>query len=483
MNNSNKFKGLLFLQVIIALLISSCTKNLDELRKDPEAVAKAIPASFLSNALYTATSTLVTQGHTINDQLMQVSVLKQNDNEIHRYIILPNNYTSAWTPLYKPLVNIEEMIKSARSTNDPNYESIGLTLKSWILSNITDIYGDVPFTEALRGVEAITTPKFDPQKQIYDSIFVYLERANNGYVLNKPLGGEDLLFNATSSAANMMKWKKFTNSLRLRLLMRVEKKGAEYTNQIKMILSDPSKYPMMQNVSDGAALYYTGITPFLNPFFGYRDFDFNQKLQYSAFFIDYLKGVDDPRLPVIATKTSGGEYLGVPTGYPTSQQSVISNTSYSTYQPDLKSNDKMGSILQYAEVEFLLSEAALKGYSSDDPKVHYDNGIKASMNYWGITSIPSDFLNNPEIAYDGTLEQIMTQKYFALFGNGFDQWFEYRRTGFPVMVPGPEMANDGMMPSRIPYPLIESIYNLDNYNQAVTQMGGDDINVKVWWQK
>lgn len=465
------------------VLFGSCVKSFDDLRKDPEAVSIALPSSFLSNALYEATSTLVTQGHTINDQLMQVNVLRQNDNEIHRYKILPGNYTGMWNPLYKRLNDIDEMIRLAVQRNDANYQAVGLTLKSWLMSNITDIYGDVPFTEALKGVDGVTTPKFDPQQQIYDSLLAFLEKANDLFVLNKVLGGEDLLFNAGTTAANMLKWKKFANSLRLRLLMRIEKKGTAYQDQLRMLLADANKYPLMSAVQDGAVLYYTNITPFVNPFFSYRDFDFNQKLVYSEYFINYLQDVGDPRLAVYATKTSGGTYQGAPTGYPVAQQNVISNTSFSTYPIEFKANDKMGSILQYAEVEFLLAEAVLKGYMNGDAKTNYDKGIKASMDYWGVSNIPANFLSHPKIAWDGTLEQIITQKYFALFTNGFDQWHEYRRTGFPVLTPGPEMDNNGVMPSRIPYPLTESLYNSNNYNEAVARMGGDDINSKVWWQR
>lgn len=481
MKTFNKI-SLLFL-ALVAVVLSGCFKNFDELREDPEAVSIALPSSFLSNALYNATTTFATQGHTINDQLMQVNVLRQNDNEIHRYIILPGNFTGMWNPLYKPLVDLKEMQTLAAQRGDANYEAIGLTLTAWIMSNITDIYGDVPFTEALRGVEGLTTPKFDPQQQIYDSLFVYLEKANKLFVLNKVLGGEDLLYNSGTTAANMLKWKKFTNSLRLRLLMRAEKKGAPYKDQIRAMLADPAKYPLMSSVADGASLYYTNVTPFLNPFFSYRDFDFNEKLNYSDFFIEYLEAVGDPRLPVISTKTSGGEYKGVPTGYPVTQQNVISNTSYSTYPASFKSNNKMGSILQYAEVEFLLAEAVLKGFVTGNAKTHYDKGIKASMDYWGVTTIPAAFLAHPEIAYDGTMEQIITQKYFALFTNGFDQWFEYRRTGYPVLTPGPEMQNNGVMPARIPYPLSESLYNSKNYEEAAARMGGDNMNSKVWWQQ
>lgn len=106
---------------------------------------------------------------------------------------------------------------------DRNYTAIAYTLEAWLIAEITDIYGDVPFSDALKGAEGNSTPKFDTQKQIYDSIFVFLDRANDLYDLNKPLTGDDILYNANVTA-NVTKWKRFTNALTLRLLMRVEKK-------------------------------------------------------------------------------------------------------------------------------------------------------------------------------------------------------------------------------------------------------------------
>ncbi len=482
MKLKNRSYRILFMLVCLSALLTanSCTKSIDDLRKDPEAVAGATPSSFLSGSLYDVVTNLVTSGHTINNQLMQVSVLKQNDNEIHRYIINPGNFSGLWN--YRPVANFNEMYDLAVKTNQPNYAAIALTLKAFTIASITDTYGDVPYSQALKGLEGNVTPAYDSQKSIYESLIASLDQANDLYLLNVPLAGEDLLFGA-NVASNMIKWKKFTNSLRLRLLMRIEKKGTNYGAMISAMLANPTKYPLMTSVTDGAALYYTGVTPYLNPFFGYRDTDFNDKLIYSSYFINYLKDVNDPRLPVWATSLPGGVYEGVQTGYPSSQQGTISGRAWSTFQIALKTNNKMGSMLQYAELEFLLAEACLKGYMADAAKTHYDKAIKASMDYWGVATVPANFTTNAKIAYNGTLEQIITQKYFALFGNGMEQWSEYRRTNFPTLTPGPEVSNNGKMPNRIPYPTVESLYNKESYTAAAAAIGGDNMNSKVWWQQ
>ena len=94
----------------------------------------------------------------------------------------------------------------------------------------------------------------------------------------------------------------------------------------------------------------------------------------------------------------------------------------------------------------------------------------------------SDF-TNPKAAYAGTLERIMLQKYYALYFNDYQQWFEYRRTGFPVLPKGAGLMNNGIMPVRFKYPVTVVTNNNANYKKAVASMGGDDINTKVWWEK
>jgi hypothetical protein len=97
--------------------------------------------------------------------------------------------------------------------------------------------------------------------------------------------------------------------------------------------------------------------------------------------------------------------------------------------------------------------------------------------------MPATYLTNPNVAYNGSLERIMLQKYVALFFVDQQQWFEKRRTGFPVLPNNGGLLNNGNMPSRLMYPPNPRVLNTTNYQAAVQQMGGDNINVKVWWNK
>lgn len=471
-------------KIIICLLsaisiLSSCTTNLDDLRAHPEGVENPQASSLLNNSLYQAVGHIQYQAHSVNTQLAQVTVVRQQqgNNQIHRYQMNAGTFNRMWAAPYRQLLNFKVMRKLAEESNDANYTAIALTLESWLISNITDIYGDVPYTDALNGMEGNTTPKFDTQKQIYDSIFVNLERANSLYDLTTPLSGDDLLYNA-NVAANLTKWQRFTNALTLRLLMRVEAKDPEYRDKLIHLLADPSRYPLMRNNDDGATLNYTNITPFLGPFYTVRDMAFNGAINFSSSFIAKLASTNDPRLELWSTRVGGG-FVGIPTGYPADDPGYRTGT-YSTYLLSLKHSQYFGDIMQYAEQQFLLAEAVLKGYLTGDAKTYYDSGVEAALAYWGATD-NTTFINHADVAYDGTLERIMGQKYIALFGNGFQQWHEIRRTGYPTLVVGPDMHNEGKHPARLQYPVSVQLYNRANYDEVVDRIGGDNLNTKVWW--
>lgn len=469
------------LYFVAILFFCSCEKQLNNARVNPEAITSAIPSSFLSPVLYGFITTVELRSHDINNEFMQVDAARQETDQLHRYVVNPSVYNEVWNELYPVLNNNEAMLQSAIANADVNYQAIAYTLKALMFSILSDTYGDVPFREALQGDSALAiTPAFDKQQLIYDSLIGYLDRADSLFNTSATLSGT--LSNDILYGGNLVKWKKFANVLQLRLLMRVQKKGSRYTDKIKYILSNPSKYPLMQNQADGAAIYYTNVAPNTNPFATLSAQSFNTtNWAFAHYFINTLNTNKDPRLAIWATKKGG--YIGIPSGYPTTFDDTLAGITYSTFQDSLRQSSLLGSILQYAEQEFMLAEFALNGYSTDNPQTHYLNGLNASITYWGGKATTT-FLTSTPIAYNGTLQQIITQKYFALFTNDLQQWFEYRRTGYPILDPiGSGAVNNGKLPVRIPYPTTEQIYNQTSYNNELKIIGTDDINTLVWWQQ
>lgn len=171
-------------------------------------------------------------------------------------------------------------------------------------------------------------------------------------------------------------------------------------------------------------------------------------------------------------------YKGIPSAYAGAESQFTYNAS--TFNIEQVTNPMEIILLPYSEVEFIKAEVALRGYTSGAEE-HYMNGVKAAIEQVGA-EVPDGYFDNPEVAYDGTLEQIMLQKYYALYFVDYQQWFEYRRTGLPELPTTTAMENDGVMPARFYYPQDVQINNSENYQKALDLLGGpDDINTKVWW--
>jgi hypothetical protein len=161
----------------------------------------------------------------------------------------------------------------------------------------------------------------------------------------------------------------------------------------------------------------------------------------------------------------------------------------SSYLDALKTYQGLGVMMTYAELEFIKAELALRGFNTGStPKLHYEKGIAASMAQWGA-AMPADFITRPGVAYntaasfEGQLEQIMLQKYIAYFFVDYQSWFEKNRTGYPVLPRGTGIPAENKFPVRVPYPTYLQSLNAQSLKDAVAGMGGDDTNIKVWWNK
>jgi hypothetical protein len=419
---------------------------------------------------------------------MQYTARNNSFEQVQRFIFNLSDSNGAWNGFYGRLRDIMMMEQLAIELNNSNYEAIALILKSWIFSILTDVFNDVPYTEAGMAIANDNfTPVYDTQKTIYEGILADLKAANE--MLDPSLGlsfGGDILFNG-----DVNRWKKFANSLRLRLLMRVSNKPEmNAAAEIQEMVENPTAFPLFQSNQDHAVYQYQGSLPNVFPHSTEREFDFNNYVG-SEFMIETLKSLNDPRLPIFFEPTKNSitagnpQYIGLPSGIPAGEsfefnggrdgQSLINNANF------LNNARQKGIIMAYSEVQFILAEAALRGMIDGDPKTYYDKGVKASLDYWGA-EMPEGYLNTGEAAWDGTLENLITQKYISLFWTGFEAWFDYRRTGFPAIVPGPANVNDGKVPVRLIYPTIEQSLNPENYTTAAARIGGDNINSKGWWE-
>jgi hypothetical protein len=475
----------LVLPGIMVLQMVSCTKNFQEINTDPNRSVAATPEALLAPALYDVVTRNQTRALRLTNELMQVHVTVSNSDEIHRYVIRPSESDYMWNNWYLQLTNFRDMYNRAEALNHKSWMGVALICDVWVSSLITDMFGDVPYTESNKGREDLYQPKFDAQKDIYLDLFRKLEEANSLFAANQAIAEDQKTLDPLYDG-DILKWRKFGNSLYLRLLMRVSAKAeANAAAKIKEIAeTNKATYPTFANNAESAILKFTTTPPYTTAFNTYRDFDFNGDNGLSEFFINNLVDWGDPRIDKWAAKVAG-VYEGIPSGYANGQ--VPARKSF--YLAALKNEPLLGNIMNYAELQFILAEAALKGYIGGNPQTFYENGISNAISMWGLT-MPANYLAgeevkwDPAISDDAKLEKIMVQKYFALFFTDFQQWHEYRRTGHPILPKGPGLQNNGMMPARFKYPVAVQSLNRANYDAAVAAMGGpDDLNTKVWWNQ
>ncbi|MCJ8167150.1 SusD/RagB family nutrient-binding outer membrane lipoprotein [Pontibacter sp. E15-1] len=460
----------------------SCTDDFEKINLDPNRIEKISPGTLLNPIIYEMASFNTSRSAAFTFEIMQVSLpFPSPSGGEHRYDIGDNAGSSTWSTYYRWLTNIREMRAAAVEAQDPNYEAIALTLNAWVYSLLTDSFGDVPMVEAGRGDEGIFYPAFDTQQEIYMTILSDLETANGLFDTSRDMiYGTDILY-----GNKVENWQRFCNSLRLRLLLRVSKREEmDSFNKMAQIINNPAEYPVFTKNEEAAILQVSGVPPLVSPWG--RAVDFRTGRAAAAFFLDNLNDLSDPRRERFvgeARMTDGVTsigYKGIPSGY-------AGNDAQFDFIPsdlniELVTAPMIAVIMGYAEVEFIKAELAQKSILSADAQTHYENGVKAAIRQWGI-EVPADYFENPAAAYDGTLERIMLQKYYALYFTDYQQWFEYRRTGLPVLPKTEAMLNDKMVPVRFKYPSSVQVSNSANYRKAVEAMGGDAINTKVWWEK
>lgn len=531
-----KMAGLLFISILLA---NACTKDFKELNTNPTLLSEDLVNP---NYLLSGVQTGIGGGLGASNIGDYCGMTVRGDNApfVDQYD------DGAWNATYTNFCNnLAAIIR--KTEKDPalvNKKAIARILKVWVYSQCTDIYGDIPYSEANKAPdEAIASPKYDIQKDIYLDFFKELKEAAAELDATKDsYGSADFYY-----GGDVSKWKKFANSLRLRLALRVR-----YADQqmAKDNMSDIQEADLITSRSDDAMIFTSDdIEAHQNGSYNTLINDFDNPADRQSFvahqltgkaLLDALVGSSpatnplDPRTKVIAdTAVLDGASLNPPHAsfgfraqpllgsvpvenkYPYGSGSV-SQFSLFWYVPVVEQP-----VLRSSEVYFALAEAALFGLRTGDASAYFKKGIQESITevqdlynngkdkmadvtelvygagfdingflaYKEMKQSEIDaFLASPGTTLTGSdeekLEQIMNQKIIALYPNVLEGWSEWRRTGYPrVLVASNEQSTfHGVAPRRQHYPNNERLINSINNKEALDRMGGtDDMMKKVWW--
>jgi len=394
----------------------------------------------------------------------------------------------------------------------PVAAALGDVLKVAALHRVTDAYGPIPYTELGSGSSHL---KYDSQQDVYKAMFGDLDSAI--VVLNNFAGANSGTYMANYDRVfygDMSKWVKFANTLRLRLALRVA-----YADDA-LFKEEALKSINLGSFLDEDASLHPGSGAWENPLY-VIEYNFNDgDAKAGATIITYMNGYNDPRRSSYFTIGSDGDYHGVRMG-----ASINDDYPKSTLWSKINcSNNDPLMIMSGAESYFLLAEYYLRMGDEASAKGYYEAGVTASFNLWGAsgadsylagTTTPGAYTDpvtsgnsystaltnvavawNSQSSFDGHLEQIITQKYIAIFPEGMEAWAEFRRTGYPKVIPILNNNSGGLIDTntqirRIIYPASEYTANGTNVAAGVELLNkeakdggvGDTGGTKVWWDR
>lgn len=498
--------------IFITALATGCTKDFEEINTNRNNPTSVTPDLLLSGIIKSTMERQVNEAWGIGNIVVQHHAKIQFVNE-DRYGW--NERNDIWNTVYGNYRNLQNIFAATGDNTSNPYYGVGLILKSWMFSLVTDAYGDVPYSEAGKAkTEGVYKPAYDKQEDIYTGILADLKKANEvlAAVPSNAVFNGDIMYGGGSAA--IVKWRKLANSLRLRYLMRISKKK-NVAADMQAILNDAANNPVFQSNADNAELKYFAAAPNQWPLYGSRVGSFDE-FRVSKTLTDRLTALNDPRIKVFGRPTQASVAAGTPViqGVPNGLNDVdalaynggvqgVSRVGYtfaclvcndpSQSPPDPAAPRAL--LMTYAELQFILAEARQKGLiTTGDAVDYYTRGITANFSYWQSVvpasynldiAMPANYLTQSAVDYSGTdtekLAKIALQKWVALYFNGLEAWFDWRRTNMPEIVPGPANLNNDKVPVRYIYPLSEQSLNAENRAAAVQRQGNtDDLNTKMW---
>ncbi|AWW33006.1 SusD/RagB family nutrient-binding outer membrane lipoprotein [Echinicola strongylocentroti] len=498
------------------VLLTSC-KDLTELNVNPNGID---PDAVHPNLLIT---TVITQTATreVNLGFGDIAGVMQHTQK-DAWFEDHNNYewsNQSWSGYYNILEDARLMEKRASDLNLPFYVGVGKVISAYNFGRIADLWGDAPFTDALQGDlggEQYLLPKFDTQQAVYEGVISLLEEANQLFSeIEETAVPQDVLYEG-----NLLQWRKFANSLRLRYYLRISEKAPDMASSgIQEMVNNPSQYPLILDGGDNAYMSYPGTSantswPSNTTFDGSNGSNY-RRIKMCATLVDKLQELGDSRLDVWAKKIeipieinsdlapgtdevidgvryiapdvaegkpvdTDPEYVGLPPSVSNlpSEYNLNPTPGQQSYNPHVSFLSDMytepsGELLKArlvsaAEVQFDLAEAAQKGWISGDVASFYNEGVRQSLMDWSQEGGYDAYIAG-EAAFDGTLEQILEQKWIASWAAATEAWFDYRRTGLPDLQAGPAAVRS-VLPLRFYYMQEELSINEANANEALERL-------------
>jgi len=472
----------LFSLIILSLLLVTSCKKFDDINTDPAKPEETDPAFLLANAEKRAADLIYGSYYNGRIGMHFAQYWTGTDKTSESRNLLTDD--GLWAGLYAvPLMDLQGIADFYdRNPEKRNNQMLAVAsiMKSWIYHNLTDLYVDVPYSQALQ-VDQYPQPMFDRAEDIYLDLLASLKTQINLLQETEGVITGDLL-----GRGNKEYWIKFANALRMRIALRMaDVKPAE----AKIVLEEAAQNTFESTDDD---VFFPYDENSANGRYPYNDRDRDLiEFAVTSTLVDYMLDVEDPRLPIFARLDNAtGQYRGKLYGTAENNPTMdsLSKPGVAVYSASMK-----GYLITYAEVAFIKAEAAARGMTMNGNAASlYEDAVKASMKQWGITDADAIDVYLQKVPYNaGNWKDVIgSQKWLALYNQGLQSWMERLRLDFKkpdgsalFVAPAsgsldPEVAD---VPQRLNYPNATRNSNTANCEAASQRIGGDSKATKNWW--
>lgn len=456
--------------------LQSCDDELADINRNPNATENPQPAFLLSAAQYHAANLYWGSATNYNSTLLWTQHwAKIQYTEPDCYNVTNGDFTATWDTGYATVIaNLNAIIAS--DLGNDNYRGVAIVWRSWTYLLLTNLYGDIPYTEYGKNV----TPAYDKQETVLRGLLDELDAADRLLSVTGEGVEGDLIY-----GNDIARWKQLAQSLRLRIALELADRDEVTARQlIASLYTDRSR---LIDGNDAIARFVFTASPQWNPWasaFNSRD---DQRV--SKTLIDKLNTWNDPRVEVFAQlpqDESVKNYAGAANSL--SADAANNQGFYKVSRPGIffLKDSSPAVFYTYAEILFIFTEAAARGWITADAEVLYQEAITASLNQFGITDdhVINDYLEQEGVKFDASrwFECVGWQKWVAYYGQGPDAFTDWRRLGYPQLRPGPDsVLGAGELPRRFFYPVTEQSLNGKQYQVAVARQGADEITTRLWF--
>ncbi|PWJ55247.1 SusD-like starch-binding protein associating with outer membrane [Dyadobacter jejuensis] len=465
---------------------TGCDNGFEELNIDPNNPTKVPSAYLLSSAQQNLIKEIFGMANTSGKDVMGMRYIQMWSSTLYteedRYVDIESDFSTIYkgglTDLYELIrLNTDPNTAVDAALSGPNQNQIAVAriMRAWTFHTLTDIWGDIPYFQAVQGLD-FPTPVYDPQADIYADLIAELDAATAEMSLEAGKIQGDIIYDG-----DMASWKRFAQSLKLRIGMRMSKVDPALAEKT---VTEALASGVFTSNEQGASFQYLTAQPNYSPWY-YSYYVGTPTLAVANTLIDQLLALEDPRISKYAKiPDNGGQYTGIPYGVSAAVAGSFGNKNVSFPSLEVLSADAQRSLMSYSEVLFIEAEAAARGWITADAATLYNDAIAASMRYWGVDEEDiAPYLAKSEVTFNEAnyAKSIGEQKWLAFYMQGVQAWAEWRRLDYPQLLPAPDAANGRGIPRRRGYPLEEINLNRENYAQAIARQGADLLETRIWW--